>query len=120
MKQNGRADLSSTDSEKHITGIAPVESLSLLELTEVLVKHYDLHEGVFNLLVEFQIGLGNVGPDPLSPAPGAAIGVTRFGLAPAPVPPNATSVDASIFNPSASSDKKRTGIKKTIRKTVKK
>ena len=120
IKQYGRVNLSSTDSKKHIAGIASAEPLSLLELTEILVKHYDFHEGIFNLLVEFQVGVGSVGPDPLKPAPGAAIGVTRIGLAPAPVPPNSTSVDASILNPGASSVKKRTGIKKTIKKTAKK
>lgn len=108
-------NLSGTDSEKHITATPSVEPLSLLDLTEVLVKHYDFHEGVFNLLVEFQVGVGHIGPDPSKPAPGAAIGVTRIGLTPAPIPPNNSSVDASIVNP-----KNRTNIKKTIKKTSKK
>ena len=110
--------MSTTEPKKYIknTEVTEVtESLSLNEMTEVLIKHYGYHKGVFNLVVEFQIGVGNFGPDPLMPAPGAALGVTRIGLGPAPVPPNNASVDASVVNPKASSVKKHVAKKKAAK-----
>jgi len=91
--------LPNIDSEKHTKGVEAKQSLSLKEVTEVLIKHYGHHQGFFNLTVEFQIGVGNVGPDPSMPAPGVALGVTRIGLGPAPASPNKASVDASVVNP---------------------
>jgi hypothetical protein len=83
--------------------VAPVSSpLPLRELAEVLVKHYGLHEGSYDLLVELQVGLGGVGPDPLNLSPGAMIGVHRIGLQPAQAQ-GPTTVDAALVNP-----KKRT------------
>ena len=87
--------MSPTDSNNETVS----EPLSLIEMTEVLIKHYGFHEGMYNLSVEFQIGVGNVGPDPLMAGPGAAISIHRIGLTGAPVPPNNSSVDASIVNP---------------------
>lgn len=76
----------------------PVEApLSMRELAAVLVKHYGLHEGYYNLLVEFQIGTGPVGP-PSSVTPGAIIGVSKVGLMPASECGPMT-VDAAEVNP---------------------
>lgn len=50
------------------------------ELVGILLKHHDIHVGLFDLAVEFQIGVGAVGPDAASSAPGVAIGVRRIGL----------------------------------------
>ena len=72
--------------------------LTLKELAAVLVRHYDLHEGEFDLLVEFQIGVGAVGPDPAAPSPGAMIGVSKVGLMPAHAKGPST-VDAAQINP---------------------
>jgi len=72
--------------------------LTLRELAAVLVRHYDLHEGEFDLLVEFQIGVGAVGPDPAAPSPGAMIGVSKVGLMPANAK-GPTTVDAAQINP---------------------
>lgn len=84
----------------------PVEApLSMRDLAGVLVKHYDLHEGHFDLLVEFQIGMGAVGPDPTALTPGAMIGVSRIGLMPSRVD-GPTTVDAAIVNPAKKSRKK--------------
>lgn len=71
--------------------------LSIRELASVLVKHYGLHEGCFDLLVEFQIGTGAVGPDPAAPIPGAMIGVSRIGLMPSRTD-GFTTVDAALVN----------------------
>lgn len=80
-------------------GPIPVaESLSLKELTTLLIKHYGLHEGHFDLLIEFQIGVGAFGPTPELQAPGAAVSVAKVGLAKS-VQIGERSVDASIVNP---------------------
>jgi hypothetical protein len=74
------------------------EPLALRELAELLVKHYDVHEGLFDTLVEFQIGVGPVGPTPDSQCPGAMVGVSKVGLVRSTKAGPAT-VDASIVNP---------------------
>lgn len=50
------------------------------DLVAILLKHHGIHDGLFDLAVEFQIGVGAVGPDAASSAPGVAIGVRRIGL----------------------------------------
>ncbi|MDP1607400.1 MAG: hypothetical protein Q8L93_12320 [Rhodocyclaceae bacterium] len=87
----------------------PVEvPLSMRDLASVLVKHYGIHEGRFDLLVEFQIGTGAVGPDPATLIPGALIGVSRIGLMPSKKD-GPTTVDAAIVNPAKKSRKKTAG-----------
>lgn len=84
----------------------PVDALlSMRDLASVLVKHYGIHEGRFDLLVEFQIGMGAVGPDPTALTPGAMIGVSRIGLMPSKTD-GPTTVDAAIANPVKKSRKK--------------
>jgi len=80
--------------------------VSLKELITLLIKDKNLHEGKFDLSVEFQIAVGGVGPAPELIVPGAMIGVSRVGLAIAPLDgPN--TVDAAIVNPIKTSVKKR-------------
>lgn len=96
----------STDKPATSWAPTPVDApLSMRDLAGVLVKHYDLHEGHFDLLVEFQIGMGAVGPDPTSLTPGAMIGVSRIGLMPSKSD-GPTTVDAAIVNPAKKSRKK--------------
>lgn len=84
----------------------PVEApLSMRDLAGVLIRHYGIHEGHFDLLVEFQIGMGAVGPDPTALSPGAMIGVSRIGLMPSKAD-GPTTVDAAIVNPAKKSRKK--------------
>ena len=82
-------------------------TLSAVDLTTMLIKHYDFHEGLFDLLLEFQIGVGAV---PIHAkninAPGAMVAVTGFGLAPASIK-GPTTVDASEVNPSKSRSKSK-------------
>lgn len=86
--------------------IAPIHPpISLRDLASVLVQHYGLHEGRYDLLVEFQIGVGAVGPDPSSLTPGAMIGVSRVGLMPSK-DDGPTTVDAAIVNPAKKPRKK--------------
>lgn len=64
----------------------------------MLIKHYDIHDGIYNLLIEFMLGAGTVGPDPSNQLPGVSVGVSHFGLVKSPVA-NSYSVDASEVNP---------------------
>jgi hypothetical protein len=50
------------------------------ELTDVLVKHYNLPEGKYDLEVEFQIGTGPVGPNKNDLIPGVILGVKSIGI----------------------------------------
>lgn len=98
--------------------LAPIESpLSMRELTVLLIKHYGIHEGTYDLLVEFQIGMGAVGPDPTSLTPGAMIGVSKVGLVLAKEN-GQSSVDAALVNPAPSAvvEKTKSAIKKPVAK----
>ena len=85
----------------------PVEpALALQELSTLLVRHYNLHEGFYDLMTQFHIGTGAVGPSPEELSPGLMIGLTRIGLVKVPIAgPN--SVDASQVNPATTAPRKR-------------
>jgi hypothetical protein len=77
-----------------------VADFSLVELTEILVKHQEIHEGLYNLSLEFQLGFGAVGPTPELICPGAMIGVSRIGLSKTEKEKaNLHTVDAAKVNP---------------------
>lgn len=89
----------STDAKAPEQNPAPIDPpLSMRDLAAVLVRHYGLTEGTYDLMVEFQIGTGAVGPDRDNPLPGVTTGVSRVGLIPtAKAGPN--TVDAALINP---------------------
>ncbi len=88
-----------TSNIKNLDGKLPVsDPLTLRELAEVLVRHYGIHEGNYDLVLEFQIGVGQVGPDPEAQLPGAMVSIARIGLIQA-ADVGTTTVDASIVNP---------------------
>ncbi len=72
--------------------------LELKKITEILIKHYGLHEGKFDILIEFQIAVGVMGPEPKSALPGALLGVAKLGVARS-VADGPTTVDAALVNP---------------------
>ena len=81
--------------------------LSMKELTAVLVKHYGLKEGKYDLGIEFQIGTGPVGPYKEELLPGIILGVKSVGLALAKDDaPN--TIDAAEVVPTSSEKKTRT------------
>jgi hypothetical protein len=87
---------------------APVEPLlTIKDLAALLVKHYGLHEGIFDLMIEYQFGAGAVGPDKEHILPGVMIGIARIGLARA-TQLNPLTIDASAVNPSPKVRKKST------------
>lgn len=70
----------------------------LKDITELLVKHHGFHEGLYDLMLEFQIGFGVAGPNLLSVVPSAMVGVRRIGLMKTIVP-GTTTVNAAEVNP---------------------
>lgn len=76
------------------------------ELAEVLVKHYGLKEGKYDLGIEFHIGTGPVGPNVEELVPGVILGVKSVGLAAAKTESGST-VDAAAIQATASPKKTR-------------
>lgn len=85
-----------------------IAKLSLAELTALLIKNQDLHEGLYNIAITFQIGVGAVGPKNEQGAlPGASIGISGVGLSKTPPEKaNAQTVDAAKVNPAPKRKKK--------------
>ncbi len=71
---------------------------SAKDLTEILIKHNDLHEGIYALNLEFQFGLGMMGPTPEQTLPSAIVSLARVGLNKVGVHATNT-VDAAEVNP---------------------
>jgi hypothetical protein len=86
------------------------EPVSHKGIAALLVKHYELHEGLYDLMVEYVIGMGKVGPDPGAPVPGAMVGMNRLSLTKAKVAGPQT-VDAAEINP-------KKVVKTRVRKTA--
>lgn len=57
-----------------------VNSISTKDLVSVLTKHFGLKEGGYELGIEFQIGVGPVGPNSEELVPGVVLGVKSVGL----------------------------------------
>lgn len=81
--------------EKHLV------PLDLPKLAEILIKHFDLHAGRFEVAIGFRVGVGPVpGPDGINPAPGAFMGVENVHLQVVPAEFNGPNVvDAAQVNP---------------------
>lgn len=58
-------------------------TLQLRELLAVLMKHYQVTEGAWDLSFEFNVAVGAVGPDSEQLLPGAIVGIRRIGITPA-------------------------------------
>ncbi|MEQ1600214.1 MAG: hypothetical protein ABL885_00435 [Methylophilaceae bacterium] len=78
--------------------IQQIGNFSLKELAALLVKHFNLHEGLYETSISLQVAVGAVGPTPDSVVPGAMLGITSVGLRKAEVVGLHT-VDASVINP---------------------
>lgn len=76
-------------------------ALTLRETAEAIVKHFGIHEGLYDLLVEFNIGIGAVGPTPEATSPGAVIGVSKIGIVKVSAA-GCNTVDAAVCNPAKS------------------
>jgi hypothetical protein len=80
------------------SAVAEFPPLDAKQVTELLVRHHDLHEGKFDLLIEFRLTIGAIGTSPTEALPGVAVGIAKLGLARA-LQPGASTVDASVVNP---------------------
>lgn len=81
-----------------------IGSHELKEITELLIKHHGLHDGLYDLVLEFGVAIGAVGPAPDQILPGVMVGVRRVGIAKATTSgPN--TIDAAKINPTISSKK---------------
>lgn len=56
------------------------KELSIKDLTEVLIRHYGLKEGRYELLIQFKIGMGSAGPTPEEKLPSAIVGLNKISL----------------------------------------
>ena len=83
----------------------PLTPLALKDVGVALIKHCGLHEGLYDVAIEFQFAIGRVGPSRESIYPGAMLGVSRIGLAKAEQKGPHT-VDAREVNPAKSVPKK--------------
>lgn len=90
-----------------------IGSHELREITELLIKHHGLHEGLYDLAFEFQIAVGGMGfqmaaesvvADPSSILPGAMFGVRRIGISKA-VKVGVSTVNAAEVNPRGAAKK---------------
>lgn len=74
------------------------DSLPLKEATAVLVKHFNLHEGLWSIAFDLKIGVGQFGPSLEEIYPGAMFGISSiFLLASEKEGPHV--VDAAKVNP---------------------
>lgn len=83
--------------------VTPVDQSATLvtphkQVVEALIRHHDLHEGIWGLFVRFGISASNVGPDESSMMPAAIIPVLEIGLQKFAKETN-LSVDAAKVNP---------------------
>lgn len=77
---------------------AQPKEVSLRDLAEILVKHFDFHEGLYDVGVEFNIAVGKVGTAPASVAPGAVISIGGVGISRV-LKSGPGTVDAAEVNP---------------------
>lgn len=86
-------------------GTKPEEELTLKELTAVLIKHFDHHEGHYDLAFQLQIATGAIGPDKDNLLPGAMLGISGVGLKQVEKVSENT-LDAAVVNPAPKAKQK--------------
>lgn len=97
-----------------------IGSHELREITELLVKHHGLHEGIYDLAIEFQIAVGGMGMDSSSILPGVMFNVRHIGISKA-TNIGVSTVDAAEVNPRSAakpSATKQSAAKKIVAKKV--
>jgi hypothetical protein len=72
------------------------------ELAEILVKHQNIHDGIWGLFIRFGIGASNVGASEADLNPAAIVPVMEIGLQKFDKETN-ISVDAAKVNPAKES-----------------
>jgi hypothetical protein len=78
-------------------------TFKLSEVLEMLVKHLDVHEGQWSLLLGIQLSVGAFGPTPADTFPGGAVSLRELGIARVEAGtkpgPGSIVVDAAVVNP---------------------
>lgn len=87
------------------------EPLSLIEIATILVKHYEIHEGLWGIAFGINIAVGQFGPNPQQVFPGAMFGISNVFLL-ASEKPGPHVVDAASVNPIKKVPAKQTPAKK--------
>ncbi len=89
-----------------VQGNQAVVSYDLRQITELLVKQNGLHDGMYDVAIEFQMAVGAVaiGSPSASTLPGAIIGISRIGLI-RTVAPGPSTVNAAEVNPPSEESK---------------
>ena len=89
----------STETPTVIQSPVPVGTpLGIKELTAALVRHYGLHEGLYDLFLEYQFAFGNFGPNALQVVPSAVVGLSKLSVTKV-TQTGPLTVDASEVNP---------------------
>jgi hypothetical protein len=70
------------------------------EMGTLLVKHYGIHDGLWDVAVEIQAAVGQFGTPPSDVLPGAMFRITRIGLVKA-VQFGPLTINAAETNPPA-------------------
>ena len=86
------------------SALSPVpagDPLSIKEITALLVKHYGIHEGLYDLLLEYRMAFGAFGPTPEEVLPSTILGVSHLSITKAEKSGPLT-VDAALVNPKVS------------------
>ncbi|UOD51323.1 hypothetical protein [Orrella daihaiensis] len=81
---------------------------SLDEITKILIKHHDYHDGFFEIYFELNMAVGSFDGPGTTPLPGAAVTFAKIGIKRV-TDPGPCAVDASKVNPST---KKNVSVKK--------
>lgn len=74
------------------------------KLIELLIKDANVHDGVWSLVINFQVGVGKYGPSPNEMLPGVAVSVGPIGIQRSQpgeptTGPSVVVVDAAKVNP---------------------
>lgn len=101
----------SSDSRQEVKAPEIIALLSLKELAAILVRHKELHEGLYDVSMEFQIAVGAIGPSPDAVLPGAMVGISRIGLSKVEQMGPQT-VDAAMLNPAKKPHPRKTKVTK--------
>lgn len=71
---------------------------SLAQLSTMLIKENEIHEGHYEAFFEFQFAAGAIGPNEEEILPGIMLGVRSVGIRKVDKP-NPLSIDAAAVNP---------------------
>lgn len=74
------------------------EPLGIKQLTTTLIKHYNVHEGLYDLFLEYRMGFGVSGPSPTDILPSAIVSLSKLSITKA-AQLGPLTVDASEVNP---------------------